>query len=1334
MASPPIGSRDTSSADRLASAVTRWRDDLFDLGGRNTLLFYKDLRVGTLDLADTDPAAQRRFLGGARVQLSDLFPGADQHQAALKRAKTIYKKAREFQEERGVRVGYLAVGMASWDDETKKPAAPVLLRGMELVPASARLDDFTLAPDEEAEVNPALLHLLATQFAVRVQQDEFADLLTAQGISDPAPVFARLEALARGVSGFAVTDRLVVGTFSYAKLPMVRDLENATALLASSEIAAALAGDLAALRGVRGDALEGAVPSVDTMPLADEYLVLDADSSQSFAINSVVAGRNLVIDGPPGTGKSQTIANLIATLMARGQRVLFVAEKRAAIEAVLRRLKGVGLGDLVMDVHDGATNRRRIARELGETLERAGRTPAVDANRLHRNLDGERRRLYSHVETMHGRREPWGISAFEAQGALIGLRDTPSAARFTGAALRGLSGEALDDTRIRLREYTDLGAFAPNGRSLWKDALLRTGEEARQAVAAVQLLHAGTLPRAAHALDQLLAEVGLRRPANLDEWRLTLDIVDAVNATLAVLEPEVYEADLDRLVAATASGGRRRALGVKVSFGDRRRLRKQARALALEEMPKKALHWALAAAKEQQDGWSAMRVDSASPRLSRGLPAAADAFRALLSELDSVAPSVQAVPLPALPIDGLAEALARLAADQVTPYKIPKLTELRGLLNRAGLTPLLHEFGGRDPDGERAVAMFDYAWNRSILDAIGVDDTNYGAFEGKALDSVVAEFRTHDRVHIGGNAQRVRRATAERLYAVHDRYPDQEMQVRKQAKLSRKHMPVRQLFQTAPETLLALKPVWAMSPLVVSQVLPADRLFDVVIFDEASQIPVADAVPSLMRGNRTVVAGDPRQLPPTSFFAAAAEEEPDSGEPADLSFATGFESILDALQPVLRARSLIWHYRSRNERLISFSNAWIYDGSLTTFPGANEDAAVRHVLVPHTPMPGQEKSVTAEVHEVVQQIIEHAENRPHESLGVITMGIEHAGRIENALERAREARRDLDAFFSTDCAEPFFAKNLERVQGDERDAIILSLGYGKGADGRMRHHFGPLNQKGGERRLNVAVTRAKRRITLVSSFSSHDLDPNRLNAEGAKLLRAYLEFAASGGTELGAALEDKPPLNPFEIDVRNRLTAAGVPLTCQYGVAGYRIDFAAAHPERPGQMVLAIEADGATYHSSESARDRDRLRQQQLENLGWTFHRIWSTDWFRDPAREVAKARAAYEHAVALADELVEHGSEPGASKPAVVAGPAVPAPQEAVAQRALPRPRVWPGQPITAYTRPELVRLLRWIESDGLLRTEDDLIREAMAELGFRRRGIRIETALREAIKIHRR
>jgi hypothetical protein len=298
-----------------------------------------------------------------------------------------------------------------------------------------------------------------------------------------------------------------------------------------------------------------------------------------------------------------------------------------------------------------------------------------------------------------------------------------------------------------------------------------------------------------------------------------------------------------------------------------------------------------------------------------------------------------------------------------------------------------------------------------------------------------------------------------------------------------------------------------MSPLMVSQVLPATRLFDVVIFDEASQIVPADAIPAMIRAHQVVVAGDDHQLPPTSFFRQTSVVSDDDDEDEDdglVSFGTGFESVLDALTPLLPSASLNWHYRSRDERLVAFSNDRIYGGALTTFPGVLRDDCLVHAVVPDE---------DAEVAKVVSLVMEHAATRPEESLGVIALGMRHAERIDAAVRAAlASAPASVESFFGEDSGEPFFVKNLERVQGDERDAIILSIGYGKHRDGRMRYQWGPLLRDGGERRLNVAATRAKHRLTLVSSFSAHDVDPGKLTKAGARMLADYISYAGSGGT------------------------------------------------------------------------------------------------------------------------------------------------------------------------------------------------------------------------------
>ncbi len=1137
----------------------------------------------------------------------------------------------------------------------------MLLRGLTITPTRARHDDFELTLDDDSEVNPVLLHKLSSVF------DAATDLLAE---APPDKIDEMLREAARGaeVPGFEIGDRQVIGTFTYAKLPMVRDLQAAGELLADSDVVAAIAGDPEAQEllgsdpdGGADEAARGGEGGGSLAPVLDspeeDYSVLDADSSQRSAIGAVLSGRSLVIHGPPGTGKSQTIANLIAALVARGRKVMFVAEKRAAIDAVLSRLKGVELGDMVLDIHDGTRDRLRIARDLGEALEEAQRTAAPDVGDLHRRLIDRQRRLSQHVAALHEPHQPWEMTPFAVQSALLGI---PSGARTPVrlATPERISRQTADAIRDELREFAHLGGFAFRPDSTpWFGAALRTPEDARRACDLAARLCSRGLPMMAHRITRASGETGLRPPATYGEGTARMRLFAAVAQTLGTLGPAVYASRPDLLAAATGDGA-----GLRLR--ERRALRKQARSLpgasaeqSRAQLSREELSAALAEAARQLAEWQDLRTDSGLPRLPSGFRE----LQKLQAECEQQMAALRAyVRIPADP----EPLLAALSEDQDTAWKLPRLYELGARFDEIGLGPLLDELARRGADPDQASAAFDHAWYSSILDQIRVRDPRYAAHHGAALDEIASDFRAHDVQHLVANRLRVRRAWADRLRAAQDHHPLQARVIRKQAALRRGHLPLRRLLDQVSDVLFALKPCWAMSPLMVSQVLPATRLFDVVIFDEASQIIPADAIPSIMRGHQIVVAGDDRQLPPTNFFRQVGDDGDDPGDDdaSLVSFGAGFESVLDALRPLLPTCPLAWHYRSRDERLVAFSNSRIYGGALTTFPGVFRDDCLRHVVVAQGPEPGQEVSVTAEVEKVVELILEHARARPRESLGVIALGIRHAERIDAVLRYALASHPDLEGFFAEDSPEPFFVKNLERVQGDERDAIILSIGYGKHPDGRMRYQWGPLLRDGGERRLNVAATRARRRLTVVSSFSSHDVDPDRVTKAGARLLADYLEYAGSGGTVVkgvgvAGGASGGAELNPFEADVRDRLAACGITVVPQYGVGGYRVDFAAAHPEDAGRMVLAIEADGASYRESGSVRDRDRLRGEHLQRLGWGFHRLWSTNWFQDPQGEVAKVRDAYDRAVSATDPPAgpQAGESPAADAPAANAPPAEP-------------------------------------------------------------------------------
>jgi hypothetical protein len=421
----------------------------------------------------------------------------------------------------------------------------------------------------------------------------------------------------------------------------------------------------------------------------------------------------------------------------------------------------------------------------------------------------------------------------------------------------------------------------------------------------------------------------------------------------------------------------------------------------------------------------------------------------------------------------------------------------------------------------------------------------------------------------------------------------------------RRHLPLRGLFEAVPGLLRKLKPCRMMSPLAVSTCLHhPDLTFDLVVFDEASQARPHDAVCAVDRGRQLLMAGDRKRLPPTDFFSRApADEELAPEEDGGLE---DYASVLDVCgtrgRPRRRRRG---HYRGRREVLIAFANRLIYQNELVTFPGVDDVAGNPAVAFDHVAdgrwKPGAGGGFNAvEARHTAARVMAHFRERPGQSPGAIAFSRRQQTRILDGLERLRRANPDLEGFFAEGRDEPFFVKNLENVQGDERDVIFLGVGYGPDESGRVAMRFGPLNQEGGERRLNVAVTRARRGMVVVSSTRAHDLDLSRSSARGVELLRAYLDYAERGTEALRGAVSGAGGRefdSPFEREVYEAVRGAGLTVHPQVGCSGFRIDLAVVDPRAPGRYLLGVECGGATYHSSATARDQDRLRQEVLG--GW---------------------------------------------------------------------------------------------------------------------------------------
>jgi hypothetical protein len=491
-------------------------------------------------------------------------------------------------------------------------------------------------------------------------------------------------------------------------------------------------------------------------------------------------------------------------------------------------------------------------------------------------------------------------------------------------------------------------------------------------------------------------------------------------------------------------------------------------------------------------------------------------------------------------------------------------------------------------------------------------------FDREAHERTVDRFVELDRRYVQRAASRARSVLEQRRKEVYENSSPENGSglwvLRHEVSRKRNGRPVRELFSQAAVPILCLKPCLLMSPLSVSTFLdPTKVTFDLVIFDEASQVRPEDAIGSIMRARQVIVVGDSKQLPPTDFFREVNDEDEDVPD---------LESILDECSSSMPQRMLLWHYRSRQESLIAFSNRRFYGGRLVTFPSAavdREGLGVSFVQVPEGRYDRARTRKNLREAEVVAKLaIDHLTDHTNESLGVVAFSEAQQLAIIEELERCVAKRPALAPLLSEEGEDGFFVKNLENVQGDERDVMIFSVGYGRDENGRMSQNFGPLNKAGGERRLNVAITRARKHVKLVSSMLPEDIESS---APGAVALKEYLAYALAPDHEM-AKDEDAEP-SVLEAEVKAWLEERGLVVEEQVGRSVARVDLAIADRNRPGNYALGILTDGRSYDRTGGARDRERLRIEVLTGLGWNVHRLWSQEWVRDRDREGERILAA---------------------------------------------------------------------------------------------------------------
>lgn len=1393
-----------------ATRLDRWRRRLLDLTLRNRLLNWRETKKTITLLAPDASALVEALADGASFHVLPLPPdlgevdprdpdahrrrtGSEGREALLREALQarrvhanigaeelgrrlleVYRAARTGLEEGGASALYLAIGSLAWyetPESTERRVAPILLLPLELHRQSAR-EGFTLRlGDDEPRINVTLLELLKQDHGVLVTDiDPLPE--TEVGV-DAGRVLRAFRRAIRDIDRWDVLDTVGIGIFSFVKFLMWRDLAERADELVTNPVVDHLVN-----RPDQPFDPGASFPDPgrldDTRTPLETFCPLPADASQLAAVFAAAEGRSFVLEGPPGTGKSQTIANLVAHCLTEGKTVLFVSEKMAALDVVHDRLQKIGLGRHCLELHSNKAHKADVLARLDDALRRHDAAPPEDWERAGQRLAGLRRELNAYVEALHRRRST-GDTVFEATSRLIGLRDVAA------VELRWPSADALDAQQLAaLRDLVErlaTAAAAVGGVADHPWQAARRGDwtpvweqEVNAAVA--------RLADATETLEREAVDVATR--LHLGEAGFSLDELALIDEACAILlaSPDPPHAilvrpdwdEIDARIGSWVESGRLRdALRTQVLSRfrpgimrlDLEALRLRLRSAEASPWPlrpwrRRAIRRALAAASRtgkapagEELGW-VLETARALRDEEQALGAAGKEARALLGHFwrdgEAEWKSVEAVRAWTRRFRSLAVRAAGDDAERAARFRAQwarVATEGRDLLRRDGaigrrLVAFRSAYAGfcrtrtaiselLDVDTERTWGTADApdalgvtarvvrgwaerraqlrewcAWRRVRAEAVGADlgplveacergelaseelrvvfERSYYGWWHDAVVSAepvlaqffspehqrkIEQFREVDERYMELTREVIAARLAARVPAstVVD-LPSSEVGVlKRELGKKRGHMALRRLFEAIPNLLPRLTPCLLMSPLSVAQYLSAvHRPFDVVVFDEASQIPVWDAIGAIARGTQAVIVGDPQQLPPTTFFQRAEGTEDEAGE---TEVVQDLESILDeCIGARLPSRALAWHYRSRHESLIAFSNYHYYGNRLLVFPSPHRSG----VGVSWRPVPGgvydRGRSATnrAEADAIVAEIVRRVRDPWLRtwSIGVVAFSQAQQTLIEDLLEQVRVRDAEVDACFSERVAEPIFVKNLENVQGDERDVVLFSVCYGPDAEGRVWMNLGPINQEGGERRLNVAITRARREILVFSTVTADQIDLARTRARGVRDLKRFLAYAERGPSAIAETTSSDRAADvesSFASAVRNALIEKGWQVQRQIGCASYRIDLAVVDPDVPGRYLLGIECDGANYRRAHTARDRDKLRDVVLRGLGWELHRMWSTDWWTNPDEELRKLEAAIARAsraprVREAEAMAAPALTPVAAAPATAGAP----------------------------------------------------------------------------------
>lgn len=1214
---------------------------------------------------------------------------------ATEELRALLRRNRAAEEEFGVSAVYLAVGFLHWKETENGEVfhAPLILLPVKLTRMKAGRGFSLSATDEEYGVNTTLLEFLKGQFGIDIRGlDRLASTMPL------SEIFSAVKAAVSKMKGWSVTEDVYLSSFSFARYAMWNDIRQNFDIYKKNRLVKSL---------VEGKNLLS-VPEIDErsedeIPPHEILTPLSADGSQFEALKAARSGASFVLHGPPGTGKSQTITNIIANALYEGKRVLFVAEKAAALSVVEKRLHSIGLGDFCLALHSAKTDKGEVVKKIEETLLLRERQTDDDTLPTDESLYALRKTLREPVEALHRKRR-LGVSVYEAILLCLRYKNAPELVEIehsfydtltkdnlahyehlitvAAAAARECGGvshtpfreigltDCSGDTRERVRaaaegllaEVKNLKNYLSLVLRVFRQKIGTVTEERLSTLSEIVDILAGKtlfpyfaategeLVRFYAAnirLDRALAEYSVRykaiadiskeyasAEAEIDNWGNNYRSSAVLSSILKKLRkvsraPLSAEHELrDIELIASIHIAMKEVSECKTlakSFSDRNgNLNHKKRTEFLQRLY--AFHEKCASvfldynAESMNEAIYEARSGYADTLLS-SLKRAVETLRGAEAHYRE---TVKAEPRRSTQDDVCTYYTEKLGALLDNMDMLPNFCAYKASLaelSAKGLSFIGDAMASGRLNADNLLEGFLRNVYRSFLEMTIPADPVLSRFSQSVLEDTAERFRLLQDAYDKAAGELIRRRLTAKLPTMTTEGPMSiELLAFQRMSKQLRGVSLRALLDKIPELFRTVAPCLLMSPVTVSQYLPADaELFDLVVFDEASQMPTSEAVPSLARAKAAIVVGDNNQLPPTSFFSNAFTDEEDL-ENEDM------ESVLDEwLTLGLPERHLTWHYRSKHESLIAFSNAMYYGNRLSTFPSPDAmESKVRVSFVEDGVYDrGRSKCNKKEAEALIKDVVRRLSDPvlSSASIGIVTFSSAQQEYIERKLSEEL-LRLGLDTV-AYEREEPLFVKNLENVQGDERDVILFSIGYGPDQSGRLALNFGPLNQLGGWRRLNVAVSRAREEMLIFASMTSAMIDPSRTSSKGVLGLKAFLAFAEKGRNTLSLRDGDLK-INKSGIGryIADELRLYGYECRYNVGVSDFKIDVAVVDPKNKHNFILAILCDGNPAYPT---RDASVLQVQTLKRNNWNVTKVFTMSFFNNPKREAKRLKELLE-------------------------------------------------------------------------------------------------------------